>query len=339
MLLLLFVFIGYLIALMGGVRHLENASWYGILISGLLAIGLYSSTYGIVLSEARKHARIILSAITVGVLFKAVIIGGTLYLISKDPFYLILGVLMAQIDPLSVSTLMQESRLSTKAKTILASWSSFDDPITVILALYVPQIAGMIIGQSWQGVTKITNGNELIGYVQEIGVNLIYAGIIFVVWFVLQHYHKKTALYGLVVGALAIATAYFWMLSVAVLGLFLRPGIDTVMSHAVTWALRVAALLLGMLLIGGVDMTRGVLLGSMTFISQIVVGFLLTLGLPMKDRLHLAFAQQNGITAIILALLFVPFYPQTVSVIAPAILVVNILHAVTNKILDRVLTK
>ncbi len=74
----------------------------------LLAIGLYGSTYGIDLAEARAHVRLILLAITVGVLFKAVLIGLPLWWLFDDPRYLILGVAVAQIDQLSVAALNRD---------------------------------------------------------------------------------------------------------------------------------------------------------------------------------------------------------------------------------------
>ena len=80
-------------------------------------------------------------------------------------------------------------------------------------------------------------------------------------------------------------------------------------------------------------------LGFAAYGAQIVVGFLLTNKLEMRDRLHIAFAQQNGITAIILSLLFETYYPGTVAIIAPAIIVVNTIHVIANIILDIYLEK
>src|SRR5688572_28117323 len=70
-------------------RHgVDSAPLYGYATSLLLAIGLYSSTYGIDLAEAREHRRLIVTAVTVGVVVKALLIGGALYLATRDPLYL-----------------------------------------------------------------------------------------------------------------------------------------------------------------------------------------------------------------------------------------------------------
>ena len=67
---------------------------------------------------------------------------------------------------------------------------------------------------------------------------------------------------------------------------------------------------------GGVD------IGSI--IAQIIVGLLLTRDLPRDERLYLAFAQQNGITAMILALFFEKDLSSTVGIVAPAIIFINL---------------
>lgn len=344
--LLFLVIAGFGIAKLTGIDGIENAGWYTIIIATLLATGLYASTYGIDLKEARNHWKLIIRAVTVGVLLKALIIGGSLALIFQDPFFLILGIIVAQIDPLSVATLMKGSRMSTKAKTILASWASFDDPITVILSLYAPLLLlqfsdieiGMITGQS--GAASFTS------YIVELGINLGLAAQAFCLYTVIRYYSKhisawlafgvSMAIYILLALAFSISVLYFMMLGIALIGLFLRPPkLGPYIDQAVKWALGAALLLLGFLLVDGINIWAGVALGAAAYASQIIVGFLLTKKLPTKDRWHIAFAQQNGITAIILALLFEPVHPGTVAIVAPAIVVINTLHSVINNLLDK----
>ena len=52
--------------------------------------------------------------------------------------------------------------------------------------------------------------------------------------------------------------------------------------------------------------------------------------MPRDDRVHLALGQQNGLTAIVLALALQPYLPSAVGIIAMAVLTVNALHLVTN---------
>jgi NhaP-type Na+/H+ or K+/H+ antiporter len=343
----IFILLGLGIACVAGVQGLENSGWYMFVVATLLAAGLYASTYGIDLKEARKHLRIILSAVTVGVLLKAATIGGGLALIFQDPFFLILGITVAQIDPLSVAGLMKGNRMSAKAKTILASWASFDDPVTVVLSLYAPLAVMQFTGLELGSITGSSDtGVNLVAYIQELGLNLGLAALAFCLYLVIRYYAKHVsawvalgaalASYMLLAAAFSVSLLYFMMLGIALIGLFLRPPkLDKVVDHAIVWALRAAAVLLGLLLIGGVDLWKGIALGVAAYFAQVIVGFLLTRGLPKQDRWHIAFAQQNGITAIILALLFEPIHPGTVAIVAPAIIVVNGLHWLVNRWIDK----
>lgn len=345
--LILFIVLGFVIARVAGIEHLENAGWYTFVVASLLAIGLYSSTYGIDLKEARQHLKIILSAVTVGVVLKAAIIGGSLAIIFQDPFFLILGIVVAQIDPLSVASLMKGKRLSTKAKAILASWASFDDPITVILSLYAPLLVAQFTGTDLGSITGNSDtGANLLSYITELGLNLGLAAQAFCLYTVIRYYANhisawlafgvSLASYTLLALAFSVSLLYFMMLGIALIGLFLRPPkLDKIIDHAITWALRAAAVLLGFLLIEGINLWAGVALGAAAYFAQVIVGALLTRGLPRKDRWHISFAQQNGITAIILALLFEPIHPGTVAIVAPAIIVINALHHFANKAIDK----
>jgi hypothetical protein len=121
------------------------------------------------------------------------------------------------------------------------------------------------------------------------------------------------------------------MLGLAIAGLFLRLPDSRRVEQAVAVAFPLAAFLMGMLLVGGVDVAEGIVPGVLAFAAQILAAALLTWRLPLMDRVHLALAQQNGITAIILALVFERSLDGFVAVVAPAIVTVNVIHAVANR--------
>lgn len=341
----MYVLAGFALAMMFGIEAIANQQWYTLSVGALLAIGLYGSTYGIDLDEARLHFKLIVKAVTVGVLAKALIVGAVMALVFQDVFGFLLGVLVAQIDPLSTASLLRGGRMSKRAKTILAAWASFDDPMTVLLALYIPAALAVFWGDQFFVLQDAPSVQGFAGYLMGLGINLAFAGSLFVVWRLLQRSRRTSrtvvasvgvlGMYGLVVGALSVAVYFFWMLGVALMGLFMRPGIDKLLDRAVTGALSVAGIVLGILLVGGVSIWRGIVLGMAAYGAQVIVGLLLTRDLPARDRWHIAFAQQNGITAIILALLLEPVYPGTVAIVAPAIAVVNCLHVLANWLLDR----
>jgi NhaP-type Na+/H+ or K+/H+ antiporter len=340
----LFILGGLAIAAIFNFQGFQNQQWYLLTVAALLAIGLYSSTFGISIREARTHIKLILKAITIGVLLKAFIIGSVMSLILKSPMGYIFGIIVAQIDPLATAALMKGNRMSKRAQSILRAWSSFDDPMTVIMSLYAPVLVAMLVGVDWQPIRGTMQDVGVAGYIIETGINLLFAAGIFVLWRLMKRHSKATnyvviaivalGMYGLLAGALSIAVYYFWMLGVAVLGLFMRPPIEKAIDHTLHWALSIAAVLLGILLINGISIWKGAALGLAAYIAQMIVGFLLTRKLPGRDRWHISFAQQNGITAIILALLFETYYPGTVAIVAPAIITTNTVHAVANRVLD-----
>lgn len=331
------VLIGLGAAAVTGVRIADatDSTPYLLATAALLAIGLYGSTYGIDVAAARRDRRLIITAVTVGVVVKAAVIGVALALAWHDPLFLLLGIVVAQIDPLSVAALLGDDRLSPRARTVLAAWSSFDDPITVVLTVYAAAVATDTFGLGTREAQGVHVADGLLAYAIDLGLNLAFAGVVWLLWRqgVRNRPRWATALLAI---AAAVAVWQFLMLGLALVGLFLRPAwLERLLAPITQGALYAATVLLGLLLIGGVALPQGVSLGLAAFAAQILVGWLLTRNLPAADRLHLAFAQQNGITAIILALRLEAQFAGVVAVVAPAILVTNLTHYAANHLLDR----
>lgn len=240
--------------------------------------------------------------------------------------------------------MQQKGRLTAQAKTILAAWSSFDDPITVILAIYLPVFLGSIFPTQNKMFTAMHAYGGLFGYLTALGINILYAFVIYLFWLFLKRSTKHPNYFVLLsiiiisylfmLTTFSFAIYFFWMLGIALVGLFMRPKIEKFITLAVHWALSMAAVLLGVLLIHGINVVVGILIDISAFAAQMFVGYILCKKLPQKDKIHIALAQQNGITSIILALLFEPYYAGTVAIVAPAILTINILHGISNMIID-----
>ncbi|GAQ54917.1 cation:proton antiporter [Streptomyces acidiscabies] len=290
----------------------------------LLAVGLYGSTSDISLREAREHLGLIGLAVTVGVVAKAALIAGVLWLTLDDPAYLVLAVTVAQVDPLSVAALRDSSRMSPRAKTILSVWASFDDPVTVLLTAFTVPLAA-----DGEGI-----GGSAGGYAAQLGWSAVLVAVAGGVWFLVRRWRGRWADAAgvvLVVGMLVLAASYTLMLGIAVVGLFFRPALVGRFVGAVTkGAYATAAFLLGMLLVGGVSFGYGVVLGAAAFAAHAVVAAVLTRRLPRTDRVLLSLGQQNGVTAIVLALSLEPAFPRAPGIVAPAIVTVNLLHFLAN---------
>ncbi len=312
------------------VAAVSHSPGYRLGAYALLAVGLYGATFGIDLRQARADGRVIGLAVTVGVVVKALLIGVSLALAWQDPLFLLLGVAVAQIDPLSVAALLNDTRMSERARTVLAAWSSFDDPVTVLLAIYAAGVAATVFGLGG----AVSDGSPLLTYGADLAGNAALAGAAWALWRLART--RVWLQYVLLAVVLCVAVATGWMLAVAIAGLFARPAaLEPWIPRITQTALYAAATGLGVLLVDGIAPVRGVTLGVAAFAAQAVAAWLLTRGMPRADRWHLAAAQQNGITAIILALTLQIDFDGVVAVVAPAILTANLLHAAVNRRLDR----
>ncbi|HEU5155472.1 MAG TPA: hypothetical protein VFU43_00615 [Streptosporangiaceae bacterium] len=339
--------------------RLPYTSVYLFTATALLAIGLYSSTYQISVTHVRRDLRTVLAAVTVGVFLKAALISLAMLAVFRHPEYLVFGIAVAQIDPLSVAALQGRSRMSRRAKNILLAWASFDDPITVVLTVYVSAITLTAMGRGGAGPGSV--GANVAALLLSVPLNVAFAAIGLLLWWLVTQArgarsgppgppgtghparavatdHARGVRRALAICVLlGLAVIGVWrslMLGLALIGLFYRPAIQRWLGPLTQTAFLVAAWALGLLLVDEVRPGAGLVLGVVAFGVQILVAALLTRGLPRVDRFHLALAQQNGITAIILALLLEPRFPGTVAVIAPAILVIGVLNIATNAAYD-----
>lgn len=341
---------GLLVAWAGDIDGLERAPEYLLLASVLLAVGLVGSTRDISLAEVRAHLGTVLLAVTVGVVAKAALIAGVMVLAFRDPAFLVLGVAVAQIDPLAVAAMSRPDRTSARARSILSIWASFDDPITVLLTVYVSAFALDLSGGDGGALAGAISDRPL-ELLVDLFANIAFAAGAWLLWLLLRaaglredgprpvRPRVRSALNWLAVAllvALVLFAAWqFLMLGVAIAGLFFRPRLGPVVGRSTQAAYLVATFLLGLLLVQGVDVVPGVVLGLAAVAAQLVVSVPITRGLPTSDRRYLAWGQQNGITAVILALVLERDFPGTVGIVATAIVVINVIHALATALLDR----
>ncbi|MFE6092393.1 hypothetical protein ACFQ7M_10435 [Streptomyces massasporeus] len=336
--------LGTLIGLAADPTPLVGTTGYVVATGLLLGVGLYGSTYGIDLADLRRDLRGVVAAVTLGVVLKAAMISAVMIWAFDRPEYLVLGIVVAQIDPLSVAALSKDGHMSQRARSLLTAWASFDDPMTVLLTLYATGYAYTAAGHT--GTPSVMGGGAR-GYALGLALNaLLLAGALLAWWAGgrLWPAHRAAGeqperprrpatplAIVLVVAMLLLAAANMLMLAVAVAGLFLRTRAFTrPLARAVTSAFLLATVLLGLFVAQGVSLGPGLLLGASAFVAQAVVAVLLmplfVRGLSGRDRILLGIGQQNGLTAVLLALTLERDFPRTVGIVAPAVVTVNLLH-------------
>ncbi|GAB3009248.1 hypothetical protein GCM10027184_79010 [Saccharothrix stipae] len=332
---------GWLAAWQFGLHEVDQSPVYGFFITALLGFGLYASTSGIVIAEFRRQLRTVVIAVTLGVLAKVALIFGVMFFVFREPNHLILAVAVAQIDPLSVAAMRAKSRMSDSAKALLSAWASFDDPITVLLTVYITAFAlrGGAVGGAGSFAVNLV-------------LNLALAGVAFMLWTLVRGRVRRAEAGGravryavravMVVAVLAVgfvAVQYALLLALALLGLFFRPNLGRWVDGLAEAGMFLAIAAVGLVLAAEFSWVLagvGAVLGVAAFGAQAVVAFGLTVPKRWRgDRVRLALGQQNGLTAIILALLLEPTFPGAIAVVAPAVVVVNLLHALANGAYDR----
>ncbi len=315
---------------------------YHLLILSLLAVGLYGSTRDIDIEELRRNRRTVLLALSVGVTAKVVLIAGVMVLFFPEPSSVVLGVAVAQIDPLAVAAAQRRSRMSVSARAVLNAWAAFDDPVTVLLTVYLSMFA------LHSGASGAAFASPAAGFFLDVLLNLAFAAVALMTWWVTrragvhewlasssrQARFAQVGVAALALGYAVLGVLQALMLGIALIGLFFRPYMTwrRVSAGIVAGALMVATAALGLVLAGSGDLLtwsalgKGVVLGVAAYAAQMLTGGLLSRGRGRFDRLYLALSQQNGLTAIVLALVLEPDFPGAVAVIAPAIVVTNGLY-------------
>lgn len=285
----------------------------------LLVIGLYASVYEIDITVLKDHKRLVFSALTFGVIFKGIFIGMIVFLFTRNIFSFLLGIIVAQIDPLSVTHLLKskDSSFSSIGRTILRVWSSFDNPMTILLSIFF--VGPLVIG------TFYTNP---FSYIWELFLNIAFALFVYICSkYASTDFLKKVIL----ILCLIISIIGNLTLGIALIALFLRPKLGKYLSHIVTLAFYMGVFLLGLTFkLNSQAILYGVVLGIAGFGAQIIATFLIAKNLTKIDRLHLAFSQYNGITSIGLGIFYANHFPTITSIIAIAVVSINTIYYTMN---------
>jgi len=329
---------------------LDGTPWFWAL---LLGTGLFASTFGIDLAAMRASDwRVVALAVTVGVFVKTAIISLSLFsasllVTSGLLIFFVLGPTMAQMDPLAVSALASNRRMSKRMDNLVRAVSSLDDPVTVlmtILLLLAQKVFGFGLGATITGVNVTT----LPDYGQYMWLNIAFMAS--TVWFWQLAYKgsprwKLAFTLALIAGSLVVGASWYWMFGLALMGLYLRPEgyvqakVNAVLDVTTKIAFGVSGVIAGALLYevyGGkhflAETLWGLALGAVAFASQMAVGWLMTIrgGYSRQDRLYFMCSHQNGMTATMLGV-----STGTIAYVVPGIVMTHVLNATAMAVLNR----
>lgn len=294
-----------------------------------LVIGLYGSVIGIDLEAVRRRKWLAISIITIAVPLQILATGLVMYWIYPVGLSFLLAVAIDQIDPISTATLLQDKqKMSEEAKAILRVWASFDDPVTVLFGFFI--LLPLVSGQSFALAGSTTSP---LAYLGSLALNLIPAGLL---WLVYRHtsWLKKRPI---AVGVLVVVLAYaFWShsyLLAAFAGLVLRPVAERHFQRAINILYYAIVFVVGMAIASyGVDLRLGILLAIVEFFVVQPLSALVMFNGRTSDVFRIAYAQQNGLTTLLMGIAFESLGLRVLPVLLPAILAVNLFNLGVNKL-------
>lgn len=339
-----------------GDLDIVHSTSYKLVASSLLFVGLYAAVLGINHAEAKKEWPVVLTAITLGVVCKYAIIFGIMFAVTRRWEYAVLAMAVAQIDPLSIAALQKDKRLGARTQVVLRMWASFDDPMTAIATPFLVMGVAAFASTTVQ-MPATFNAWLILASCVTVGILMATRALLMKA----KYAQMLQFMAIIVIGVLTVASGFFPLAAFA--GWFIRPaaidaeaGTEAQQAKAeqrvtisTDLALAGATFLLGMLLANGVDWLGGSVLGIATFASQ-AIATIAVLAIASRIRMpngrksmpftkhatwHLALSQQNGITAIILALNIEPYVPGSAAVVSFAIVVVNLINYTANRMFDR----
>jgi len=266
-----------------------------------IAIGLYINVADIEINSFKKELKQIAAVLIFGIPIKIILPGLALAWLSPSntKIAFLCSTVIAQIDPIVTSQSFKNIKFKKRSQTILRSWSSFDDPVTVLFAFYI-----------FLPISQGNSFNFIEYFINHILIDiLVISGIYFTHKNFLKPWYKSvkdavitninTAIIGFIF-IYSLLTSSF--LVPAVVGLFIRPFRPSITSNVISGIACFSAIIIGAFAANSViDWQSGLILA----ISMLVAHALATQVLIKESRynkLKLMFSHQNGMTAILLTI-------------------------------------
>lgn len=325
---LLFAFAGWLAGAASGLDPV-TVRGFSVFTSVALVIGLYGSVLGIDLDAIRRRKRLAIIIITIAVPLQILATGVVMYLFYPAAISFLLAVAIDQIDPISTATLLQDKhKMSEEAKGILRVWASFDDPVTVLFGFFVllPLVSGHSLALAGLDATALS-------YLGSLALNLIPALLLWLVCRYTPWLHNKPLALGVLAAILLYAFLTNSYLLAAITGLLLRPIPERYFQRAIQVLYYAIVFIVGMAIACyGLDLRLGVLLAMAEFFIIQPLSAMVLFNGRLSDIVRIAYAQQNGLTTLLMGIAFESLGLRVLHILLPAILAVNLFNLGVNKL-------
>jgi len=302
----IFMTIGALITLLTPFSPLNYINEIVIIGSLFLATALFANVQSVDRDFLQKYKKQSIIAVSVGLLFKAVLLGGILYFITSDIRFFLIGALISQIDP--GLTNWANRILGQKDDTAKLSLveSTFDDPISTLLTIYIA--LPFVLGKSL----------DLNLYFFMLIVNFIFVAI-----FLFEKRRAKIESSFLSSTAIVVGGLLNVFLGVALSGLLFRMKSE-LFDEPVRLITFASYITVGFFIpLAGLNILYGLLLAAvLVLLVRPLEVFIFFKDLKLKDKIRLSLAEQKGITTVLLLLLIQPQI-NIIGIVIPAMIAIN----------------
>jgi len=293
-----------------------------ILIIGslFLATALFANVQSIDRGFLQKYKSQSIIIVSVGLVFKALLLGGILYIITGDIRFFLIGALISQIDPgLTNWANKIMGQKDDTAKLSLVE-STFDDPISTLLTIYIalPLVLGKSLDFNLYFIMLIVN-------------------FIFVAVFLFEKRRAKIESSFLSSSAIVAGGLLNIFLGVALSGLLFKMKSE-LFDEPVRLVTYASYIIVGFFIpLAGLNIALGLLLALvLIFIVRPLEVLLFFRNLNFKDKVRLSLSEQKGITTVLLLLLIQPQI-NVVGIVIPAMIAINVWFVISHYILGRYL--
>ena len=311
-----FCLFGALAVVYFGFAPLDHSTAIRIASLVLLGIAIFSNVSGIDQDFVNRNRKQIFTLVILGVIYKAAIIGSVGFFLTRDPVYFVVGGILAQIDPVLTSFVVQRLNVSERVKQVSKIESSFDDLFSIIWTSFVlfPAVFGIY---------------NTFGSTVTILLIFIFAFVFILAHKFLLPDKGFVGSSSVIVNALCNTT-----MATAFVAWYLRMD-EKIFSRVIPLVTALSYVIIGFYFPSGFNiqnMWYGILIAFvLVYVARRSQVYLFLSDYDKRDKAFLASNQQQGLTSIVLLISAIPIFgPELVGIVIPAMVTVNLLFYVNN---------
>ncbi|MBP9702510.1 hypothetical protein KBD69_02385 [Candidatus Woesebacteria bacterium] len=287
-----------------------------LLGSLFLSVSLFANVQGIDGKFIKEYKSRSIILVSVGLVFKAAMLGLLAYLITHDLRVVLVATLMSQIDPSFTNWAQRMFKIKGRVAQLTLVESTFDDPVSTLLTVYIAlpiALAGKV---------------SVDFYLFLLLMNFLFVGLF------LYAKHRTKIHNSFLPSALVVLGGIFNVfLGVALSGLFFQVK-KKIFDEPINLITHASYIMIGMFLpSAGVEVMTGIIIGLLlVYVVRPLETVLFFRGFSWVEKGVIATAEQKGITTLLLLLIVQPQL-NVVGIVLPAMLTVNALFFVNHYLL------